>query len=117
MLISGFNREGPAQRFRHGCPDRSVLRDISLAIGDQLDYRQAAAADGTAELAPESTPVTRPGVRCPEQPGGRGNVESGWRPKQRFECRRVELLGLRKKRKDTAAVVVEYDDGDIQTEL
>jgi len=56
-------------------------------------------------------------MRCSEEPRRGGNIETRGCPEERFECCRVELLCLRKKRKDAAAIVVEYDNRGIQIEL
>src|ERR687890_218514 len=97
LILSTHQRHRP-QRVGDGAPDSPMLRHVAVAIGHQFDNRQTAAIDGAAEFAPD----------------GRGNVKTDWRPKQRLERRRVKLPSLRKKREDTASVVVEYDNSGVQ---
>src|SRR5215212_1309620 len=113
LILSTHQRHHP-QRAGDGAPDSPMLRHVAVAIGQQFDNRQTMAIDSAAEFAPEGRPITRTGVRGSEQPNGRGNVKTDWRPKQRLERRRVELPSLRKKREDTASVVVEYDNSGVQ---
>src|ERR687897_51849 len=115
--ISRTNRGDSPQRLGDGAPYGPMLRHISVAIGYQLDDGQTLAADNVTNLAPEGVPISGSGVRCPEEAGRHGYLETGRGPEQRFKGRRVEQFGLRKKREDPAPVVVEYDDSGIQTEL
>jgi hypothetical protein len=94
-----------------------MLRYVAVAIGYELDDRQTAAPHGATELASEVVPISGSSVRRSEEPGRRTNIETGRRPEQGFKRLRVKLLRLRKKRKDAAAIVVEYDNGGIQAEL
>src|SRR5215211_6325066 len=117
MLISHTNRCDSPQLLGDSGPDCPMLRHVSGAIGDQLNDRQAIDLDGVTELAAEGDPIPGSHVRCRKEPSGRGNVETGRRPEQCFENWRVELFSLGKKRKDPAAVVVEYDNSGIESEL
>jgi hypothetical protein len=74
-----------------------MLRHVAVAIGDQLDDCQTTAADAATKLASESAPIPGSRVRCPEEPGRSGNVETSRRAEKGFECWGVELLSLRKK--------------------
>ena len=117
MLISSTNRGVSPQRLGDRGPDGPMLRHVTVAIGYELDDRQTMAPHGATDLAPECVPIPGPSMRRPEEPSRRANIETGGCPEEGFKRCRVELLGLRKKREDAAAVVVEDDNSGVQPEL
>lgn len=74
-----------------------MLCHIAVAIGLYFDDRQTMAPHGAAQLLAKGIPIPGPGMRRTKEPCRRGNIETGGRPEERFECCRVKLLGLRKK--------------------
>ena len=101
------------QRLSHGGPDCPVVGDVAGAVGADLDNVQAATSDARAHGGAEGGPVLGVGVVCAVERSQGREVQAVGRAKQRLEL--VSLAGLGQEGEDPAAVVVDQDDGGVQT--
>jgi hypothetical protein len=114
VTSEGFAQAVTSEGFAHAAVDLSVVRHASIAIYGNLDDRDARRSESALEGCAEVFPGADSRKTGSEASDDAAQFRSVWCPEVRFKNFRLHSICNRKIREDSTAVVVEYDDGEIQ---